>query len=453
MKSLRTLAALTAATLAISVGSAASFAQMSGDTMPATPNATEMPADMPVEADAMPTGVQTNQAGAFGVQEADQSMYLLSSNPTSKLGGKQSYGLMVLEQKGTGTTCFETVGSNPTVVIPPTVAAATSGACGKSTDTNGYILRAADGAISYDPVLEEKDGVLALYARPRLGRQGSSILIGQTDGIAPSGYTKIFLNPNWRIARQTLTSTGNITGRTYITSNMTLAQLVDQAGGTVVAGRPQTPTPPVAVTPPPTTPAPATRFPDVAGDIYASEINRAVQLGFIKGFAEDNTFRPQADLTREQLVSIVVEGLKLPARQPVTGQFFSDVPANRWSATKIEQARDLGIISGYQDRSFRPQQKVTRAELAAIMRRAAEYRGGTTQLVANQNGQAFSDIQGHWAQSVVTNLSQYCGITSPLNETGTNFAPNTPAKRDYAAAAMVRLLDCSQNTTATQVRQ
>ncbi len=427
MKSLRTLAALTAATLAISVGSAASFAQ-APDIMPAAPAATEMP-----------TSAQPNQS-AFGVQETDQSAYLLSSNPTSKLGGKQSYGLMILEQKKAGATCFQTVGSNPTVVIPPTVAAATSGDCGKSTDTNGYILRAADGDISYDPVLEEKDGVLALYARPRLGRKGASLLIGQTDGIAPSGYTKITLSPNWRIARQTLSANGSITGRTYITSSQTLAQLVDQAGGTVVAGPGPTPTP----TPTPT-PAPTTNFPDVAGDIYTSEINRAVQLGFISGFKEDNTFRPKAALTREQLVSMVIDGLGITQLPAVTTPSFSDVDRSRWSTPKIEAAKKLGLVSGYSNNTFRPTQDVTRAELMAIMRRAAEYKNNNAQLTANQTGRTFNDTQGHWAQSVISSMSGYCGIASPLNETGSNFAPQTAAQRNYAAAAMVRLLDCSQN--------
>lgn len=430
MKSLRTLAALTAATLAISVGSATSFAQTPG-TMPTTPAATEMP-----------TGAAPNQS-AFGVQETDQSAYLLSTNPTSRLGGKQSYGLMILEQKKAGATCFQTVGSNPTVVIPPTVAAATSGDCSKSTDTNGYILRAADGDISYDPVLEEKDGVLALYARPRLGRQGASLLIGQTDGIAPSGYTKITLKSNWRLARQTISATGSTTGRTYITSNQTLAQLVDQAGGTVVAGPGPSPTP----TPTPT-PTPSVSFPDVAGDMYTSEINRAVQLGFISGFREDNTFRPKAALTREQLVSMVIDGLGVTQLPAVTTPSFTDVDRSRWSTPKIEAAKRLGLVSGYSNGTFRPTQNVTRAELMAIMSQAAKYKNNTTQLVSNQTGRTFSDTQGNWAQSTISSLSGYCGIASPLNETGNNFAPQTAAQRNYAAAALVRLLDCPQNAAA-----
>ena len=84
----------------------------------------------------------------------------------------------------------------------------------------------------------------------------------------------------------------------------------------------------------------------------------------------------------------------------------------------------------------------------AIMRQAAEYKNNNAQLTANQTGRTFSDTQGHWAQSTISSLSGYCGIASPLNETGNNFAPQTAAQRNYAAAAMVRLLDCSQNTAA-----
>jgi hypothetical protein len=45
-------------------------------------------------------------------------------------------------------------------------------------------------------------------------------------------------------------------------------------------------------------------------------------------------------------------------------------------------------------------------------------------------------------------MSAYCGVASPLNETGTNFAPDEPAKRNYAAAATVRMLDCVSGTEA-----
>lgn len=383
--------------------------------------------------------VQIAQTSTFGMQETSQEPFILVTNPTSRLGGSQRYGLMIIEQKVPLPPCFATVGSRPTVVLPllsqlPDF----SGICGRSTDTNGYLIRAAGTDIKYDPVLEEKDGVLVLYAKPTpfAGPNAQRFIIGQTDGIAPSGFTKISLNSGWRLARQTFN--GGTTGRTYIANDLTVAQLIQQSGEVIAQPPNPTPTP----TPRPT-PAPVA-FPDVQGDIYANAINRAVQLGFIAGFA-DNTFRPQASLTREQLVSIVIEGLGQATALPaVSANPYPDLPANRWSAAKISKAKELGIVTGYQDGTFKPTQEVTRAELMAIMRRAAEYKGGTTQLPANQPGQTFSDTQGHWAQNVISSLSSYCGIATPLNETGNAFYPNRTAQRNYAAAAMVRLLDCSQ---------
>ncbi len=429
MKSLRfSLAALATAAVAITAGNAPkAFAQ-------ATPAATP---------------IQLAQASTFGAQETSQSPYLLVTNPTSRLGGRQRYGLMILEQKRAEPPCFDTVGSSPTVVLPLLAQLPDfSGICGRSTDTNGYLIRTAGQDVKYDPVLEEENGVLVLYAKPTpFAPSGSQkFRIGQTDGISPSGYTKIFLNDGWRLARQTFDN--KVTGRTYLANDMTVAQLVEQSGGEVVVTPPTNPpvviNPPVVVNPP----APAAPFPDVRGDIYASQIDRAVQLGFISGFAEDNTFRPTASLTREQLVSMALDGLSVPERAPATSKPYPDVPTNRWSASKIEVAKELGIISGYQDGTFKPTQVVTRAELMAVMNRAAQYKNGNSALVSNQTMTNFSDTQGHWAQSTISTLSQYCGIATPLNETGNNFAPNTPAKRNYAAAAMVRLLDCSDTTAA-----
>ncbi|MGB7250567.1 MAG: DUF3747 domain-containing protein [Phormidesmis sp.] len=435
MKSFRlTVAALAAAGLAVTVGHTTSVAAQDASTSPSGTRAV----------------LQLAQASPFGMQETDQSRFILSTNPTSSLGGRQRYGLMILEQKAQQPPCFSTVGSNPTVVLPLLAQLPDfSGICGRSTDTNGYLIRAAGEDIKYDPVLEEENGVLVLYAKPTpfAGSSAQKFVMGQTDGISPSGYTQIFLKPGWRLARQTLAN-GSLTGRTYLANDLTTAQLIQQDGGTVIV-QPPTTTPPT--TPPVTPPAPAAGFPDVQGDTYANEINRAVQLGFISGFKEDNTFRPTAPLTREQVVSIVVEGLgQAPAAGAATASPYPDVPAGRWSATKIERAKSLGLISGYPNGTFRPTQAVTRAELIAIMNKAAQYKNQVTALTPNQTGLNFSDTSGHWAQSTISSLSSYCGIATPLNETGSSFFPNQSALRNYAAAAMVRLLDCSQTNPPAQ---
>uniref|UniRef100_A0ACD5H067 Uncharacterized protein n=1 Tax=Desertifilum tharense IPPAS B-1220 TaxID=1781255 RepID=A0ACD5H067_9CYAN len=103
---------------------------------------------------------------------------------------------------------------------------------------------------------------------------------------------------------------------------------------------------------------------------------------------------------------------------------------------------------------FRPQQEVTRAELMAIQRRAAEFgksmRGLNPQVTPKQPTVQFSDIQNHWAASLITQMSGYCAVASPLNEAGTRFAPNESARRNYAAASTLRMLTCvNAETNAT----
>ncbi|MEM6452194.1 MAG: DUF3747 domain-containing protein [Cyanobacteria bacterium P01_D01_bin.105] len=430
MKSLRlTLAALATAAMTTAAGNA-----LPG----AIPGAMAQHSTAPI---------QLAQASLFGMSETSQAPFILVAQPTSRLGGRQRYGLMIIEQKKADPLCFSTTGANPTQVNVLLLNFDFSGICGKSTDTNGYLLRAAGEDIKYDPVLENEDGVLVLYASPRrsAGSGAERFIIGQTDGIAANGFTQISLKPGWRLARQTFNDAN--TGRTYIANDLTLAALTNQdvavePGGGDQSGGGGTPTPT-----PPTTPV-TNSFPDVEGDIYANEINRAVQLGFISGFAEDNTFRPKATLTREQLVSIAIEGLERAPQGSVSSNPFPDVPASRWSAAKIKQAQDLGLVAGYGDGTFRPTQAVTRAELIAIMNKAALLKNNLSSINAPDPSASFSDIQGHWAESVINDLGGYCSIATPLNESGNVFAPDIAAQRNYAAAAMVRLLDCSPAAAA-----
>ena len=435
MKSLRlTLTALATAAIAISAPTA--IAQST--------------ALQPGVKEAPPTFAQNKQANVIGAQEvANPDAFILSTNPTSNFGGNQRYGLMIIEQKSDAQPCYSTTGSSPTQVNPLLSTFDFSGICGRATDTNGYAIRAGGEQIRYNPVIEEEDGVLVLYAKPSaFVRGGEKFIIGQTDGIAANGYTQIFLKPGWRLTQRTVD--GAARGALYLTNDLTVAEITGQdvaiepGGGTPGGG--------VVLPGGGGTSAPAS-FPDVTGDTYANEINRAVQLGFISGFAEDNTFRPQASLTREQLVSIVVEGLEVAPAATVSSNPFGDVPANRWSAAKIKSAQDLGIVSGYGNGTFRPTQEVTRAELIAIMRRAAEYKNNTTTLVANQTGRTFTDTDGHWAEDVISDLSGFCGVATPLNEVGSGFSPNQAAKRNYAAAAMVRLLDCTQTSAPSASAQ
>lgn len=112
----------------------------------------------------------------------------------------------------------------------------------------------------------------------------------------------------------------------------------------------------------PATPA----FTDVPADHpFYIFVETAYQRGVISGYA-DRTFRPFNNVTRGQLSKIVVEAEGWPLYTPTTPT-FTDVPADHPFYAYIETAYQHGIISGYNDRTFRPQNNATRGQIAKIV--------------------------------------------------------------------------------------
>jgi hypothetical protein len=174
-----------------------------------------------------------------------------------------------------------------------------------------------------------------------------------------------------------------------------------------------------------------------------------VGFGFVAWFSQNNTFRPQLAVTREQLVSLVLEsfqgiqGANITFPSNLSIRLYSEVDISRWSAGKVLFARDNKIVSGYQEGTFKPTQLVTRVELMGVLRRAAEFglsvRGMQPNLVAKEPSKTFSDTQNYGAASITT-MSAYCSVAAAINEIGDRFAPNDSAKRNYAAVATLRML-------------
>ena len=141
-----------------------------------------------------------------------------------------------------------------------------------------------------------------------------------------------------------------------------------------------------------------------------------------------------------------VSDLEVQEPDAATSQPYPDVDASRWSAAKIQWAKENDIVKGYPDGSFRPEKPVTRAELIAVLESAAQYanarRGQSSDLSLNQDTQSFTDISGHWGEPLIQKMSAYCGVASAYNEVGDSFYPNNPSERNYAAAATLRMYNC-----------
>ncbi len=111
------------------------------------------------------------------------------------------------------------------------------------------------------------------------------------------------------------------------------------------------------------------KFSDVQKEHWAYEaVQTLAETGIIDGF-EDGTFKPNALVTREQFVKMLVEaGGYLNA--DLTSQ-FGDVEAGRWSSSYIASAVSRGIVTGYEDGTFKPTATLTRQDAAVMSFRLA----------------------------------------------------------------------------------
>jgi parallel beta-helix repeat protein len=124
------------------------------------------------------------------------------------------------------------------------------------------------------------------------------------------------------------------------------------------------PTPVPAPTPVPTpapqpTPTPGTRLPDISGYWAEGFIRGLVDRGILAGFP-NGMFQPEQNLTRAEYAAAIAKAFDLPLKQNSSG--FVDVAANFWAAAAIAKAERMGFISGFPDGSFRPSQNLTRVQ-------------------------------------------------------------------------------------------
>lgn len=101
----------------------------------------------------------------------------------------------------------------------------------------------------------------------------------------------------------------------------------------------------------------------------AAELNRTDHFAFLVGYT-DGTFGPERDMTRAEVTTMFARLLteQIEADKTYSNTFF-DVPKGYWAANYIGYMQQFGVITGYSDGSFRPDAPVTRAEFAAIASR------------------------------------------------------------------------------------
>jgi len=130
-----------------------------------------------------------------------------------------------------------------------------------------------------------------------------------------------------------------------------------------------------------------TSFNDLGSHWGTPFIQGLVNRDLIRGFP-DGTFKPEASITRAEYAAIIAKTFDLPRQQGTGKGVFADVPANFWAAGAINQAANMGFISGFPDQTFRPQQNLTRVQAIVSLASGLGIRGGNPDLLQFYNDRA-----------------------------------------------------------------
>ncbi|MGD6894606.1 N-acetylmuramoyl-L-alanine amidase [Bacillus infantis] len=134
---------------------------------------------------------------------------------------------------------------------------------------------------------------------------------------------------------------------------------------------------------------------------YSSEVNYLMQRSVVTGYP-DSTFRPNLDVTREEAATMIGRALGLNDDKRQTG--FSDVSKDSYASGYIQSAADKGIITGDAEGTFRPKDKMTRGEMAYLLKRAFD--------LSQTSNVFFSDVAASGAQYTAINNIVTAGLSN-----------------------------------------
>lgn len=136
-------------------------------------------------------------------------------------------------------------------------------------------------------------------------------------------------------------------------------------------------------------------FTDVPSTHWAADyIGYMQQFGIVMGF-NDGSFRPDAPVTRAQFAAIASRFEKLTEGS----KSFIDVPSTHWAAKYINFAATRGWVTGYSDGTFKPENPISRAEVAAVTCRLLERSADQSYIRSHLSElRTFNDMaENHWA--------------------------------------------------------
>ena len=179
-------------------------------------------------------------------------------------------------------------------------------------------------------------------------------------------------------------------------------------------------------------------FRDTTGHPYASYIARAVELGLFSGF-EDGTFRPDATVTRGQFVTVLWRMMKSP--ESTAEVPFTDIGTLNASFRKaIAWAYENNVVSGTTETTFNPGGTISRQQALTILYRLDGQRSGMETLFAELYRRSivdFSDISSYAKNGMLWAIYNDIAVL----EDGNKLLPGGGCSRALLSVFLVKYLD------------
>ncbi|MGN1350342.1 MAG: S-layer homology domain-containing protein [Anaerovoracaceae bacterium] len=176
-------------------------------------------------------------------------------------------------------------------------------------------------------------------------------------------------------------------------------------------------------------------FADVnAGDWYYQAMKFVTERGMMNR-TSNNTMSPNVNASRADIVYMLYQYDGAPSAS--TSSRFYDVYSTSWYARSVNWASNYGIAAGISGTQFNPNGSVTREQLAAIMYRYAQYKGGNVTNTGDYSIRTFSDRNSisPYAKDAVC---WACNSGLLSGKTGTRLDPKGSATRAEAATIIMR---------------
>ena len=148
-----------------------------------------------------------------------------------------------------------------------------------------------------------------------------------------------------------------------------------------------------------------------------------------------NTFSPSLTTTRGMIVSILYRQEGEPAAS--SNASFSDVTSGVYYEDAVNWAAAEGIVNGYSDSAFGPNDAITREQMAAILMNYAQYKGQDVSARADLSAYSDAESVSAWAEEAMS-WANAEGLINGMSDT--ELAPKGHATRAQVAAILQRFL-------------